>query len=132
MISYDKSFDPPAIVVAATLSGIVHERPKVNVQAIIDTGADITAIPDYLEERLRLYPFSRIRMEDARGLQEPVNTYEVQVSVADHKAVAMEVILVPFPFMVVGRDWLHDYYLLLNGPEQQFLLDDSPILTEKR
>jgi predicted aspartyl protease len=76
MISYDKSFDPPAIVVPATLSSVIHERPRVNVQAIIDTGADITAIPEYLEERLQLYPFSHIRMEDARGLEEPVYTYE--------------------------------------------------------
>lgn len=39
----------------------------------------------------------------------------------------MEVILVPFPFVVLGRDWLQDYYLLLNGPKGQFRLSESPI-----
>lgn len=132
MIPYDKSFEPSAIVVPVTLTGVVHDRPQVTVQAIIDTGADISAIPNYLEERLRLYPFSRLQMEDARGHQEPVNTYEVKIMVADYRSLTMEVILVPFPFVIVGRDWLQDFYLLLNGPEQRLLLDDSPILTEMK
>lgn len=62
MISYDENFDPPALIVPATLSGVVQERPTVNVQAMIDTGADITAVPAQLEESLSLYPFSRLYM----------------------------------------------------------------------
>lgn len=49
---------------------------------------------------------------------------------ADRDAVTMEVILLPFPFAVLGRDWLRDYYLLLKGPEQRFLLSENPIVTE--
>jgi hypothetical protein len=29
---------------------------------------------------------------------------------------------------VLGRDWLENHYLLLNGPEQRFLLSEKPIL----
>jgi predicted aspartyl protease len=95
MIAYDASFSPPAVVVTATLSGVADERPSASVQAIVDTGADITAIPAHLQDRLRLYPFSRLQMEDARGHQEPVYTYEARIAVADRDAVTMEVILVP-------------------------------------
>ncbi|MDT8307652.1 MAG: retropepsin-like aspartic protease [Anaerolineae bacterium] len=109
---------------------MADERPSARVQAIVDTGADVTAIPAHLQESLRLYPFSRLQMEDARGHQEPVYTYEARITVADHDAVIMEVILLPFPFAVLGRDWLVDYYLLLNGPEQRFLVSGRPIVTE--
>ena len=132
MIAYDDSFDPPAIVVPAVLSGVVHAQPVVNVQAVIDTGADITAIPEHLAESLRLFSFSRIQMEDARGNKAPVFTYEAKVGVLDRGSVILEVILAPFPFAVLGRDWLSEYYLLLNGPDQQFLLSESPLVTENR
>lgn len=106
MISYDEGFDPPAMVVSVTLSGVVDEGSDIDVQAIIDTGADITAIPRDLEGRLGLYPFSKLQMEDARGFKEAVYTYEARVAVEDSEPVTMEVILVPFPFAVLGRDWL--------------------------
>jgi hypothetical protein len=32
------------------------------------------------------------------------------------------VVLTPFPFVILGRDWLQNYYMFLNGPEQEFAL----------
>jgi hypothetical protein len=43
----------------------------------------------------------------------------------------MEVILTKLPLAVLGRDWLQEYYLLLNGPEQNFLLSQTPIVEER-
>jgi len=43
MIPYDSSHDPPAIVLSINVAGGVHRRPIVNVPALIDTGADVTA-----------------------------------------------------------------------------------------
>jgi predicted aspartyl protease len=68
MIPYDKGFSPPAIVLPVTLTGVVQTRPSANVQGLIDTGADVTAVPVSLKEQLGLYPFSRLQMEDARGV----------------------------------------------------------------
>jgi hypothetical protein len=61
MIAYDKSFTPPAPALPAMLTGVVHMRPRVNVQAIIDTAADITAVPADLKTRLKLYRFSQLQ-----------------------------------------------------------------------
>lgn len=124
---YDKGFKPPAIVLSATLAGAVHTRPRVRAQALLDTGADITAIPANLEHKLKLYHFSDIELEDARGFKEPVQTYEVRLTIADHSPLVMEVVLTHLPFVLLGRDWLQHYYLLLNGPEQQFRLSDKPL-----
>jgi hypothetical protein len=40
----------------------------------------------------------------------------------------MQVMVTGLPFVILGRDWLEDYYLLLNGPEQTILLSDTPVL----
>jgi predicted aspartyl protease len=128
MIPYDRGFEPPALILSVTLAGVVRPRPKVSVQALIDTGADITAIPATLKDKLKLYSFSQLQLEDARGVKEPVDTFEAHLSVAGLTPIIVEVVLAPFPFVILGRDWLKNHYLLLNGPEQQFLLSEKPIL----
>ncbi len=40
----------------------------------------------------------------------------------------LEVLLLPFPFVVLGRDWLQAYYLLLNGPEGTFVASATPLM----
>ncbi len=79
MIPYDNSFSPPAIVLPVTVTGVIQTHPDITAQGLIDTGADITAIPASLQEKLDLYPFSRLQMEDARGVKEVVYTYEVML-----------------------------------------------------
>jgi hypothetical protein len=130
MIAYDKGFEPPALILPVALAGVVRPRPKVTVQALIDTGADVTAVPATLKDRLKLYCFSQLQLEDARGVKESEYTYEVSLFVAELAPIIMEVLLAPFPFVILGRDWLQNHYLLLNGPEQQFLLSEKPILVE--
>jgi predicted aspartyl protease len=94
-----------------TVSGIVHQRPQIEVSALIDTGADVTAVPEALVDKLKLYPFGRLTMEDAKATKTPVFTYEAILTLAAMRTRKMEVILTPFPFVILGRDWLKDYYL---------------------
>ena len=35
--AYSSEFDPPAILLTATLSGVVHSRPRLTLPALIDT-----------------------------------------------------------------------------------------------
>ncbi len=44
--AYDTQFDPPAPVLTVLLTGVVRRRPQIRLPALIDTGADITAVPD--------------------------------------------------------------------------------------
>ncbi|MBK9054682.1 MAG: hypothetical protein IPL78_28380 [Chloroflexi bacterium] len=39
----------------------------------------------------------------------------------------LEVVLTPYPFVILGRDWLQGYYVLLDGPGQQFQLSREPL-----
>ncbi len=127
MLPYDTNFVPPAIVLTVNVNGVVQNRPRIEISALIDTGADITAIPQEFVERLKLYPFGRLHLEDAHAVKTLVNTYEARLSLPGDTAKAMEVILTPFPFAILGRDWLQDYYLLLDGPGQQFQLNTTPL-----
>jgi predicted aspartyl protease len=132
MIAYDnKLFDPPALILPVTVTGVVNSRPRARLQAIIDTGADVTAIPANLEHKLYLYAVDRLQIEDVRGIATQVNTYDVRLAIAGQTAKEIEVILTSLELVVLGRDWLQDYYLLLNGPEQNFLLSSAPIIETK-
>ena len=127
MIPYDLSYDPPAIVLSISVAGVVHPRPRIDVPALIDTGADVTAVPEPFMERLKLYPVGRIIIEDANGVMTPEFTYDAFLSLSEEQAKKMEVVLTPYPFVILGRDWLRDYYVLLDGPGQRFVLSGEPI-----
>jgi hypothetical protein len=122
MKAYNNSFDPPALTIFVRLAGVVRDRPRVEVEAIIDTGADISAVPEYLRERLKLYRFRKLLLEDARANKDTAYTYEVRVALVGESPIPMEMVLTPFPFVILGRDWLQNYYMFLNGPEQEFAL----------
>lgn len=127
MIAYDRTFDPPAIVLAVTVTGAVRRRPRIDSPAFIDTGADITAVPETLVDKLRLYPIGRLNLEDANAVKTPVYTYDVFLNLPGESAQKLEVVLTPYPFVILGRDWLQGYYLLLDGPGQQFQLSREPL-----
>lgn len=127
-IPYDDNFDPPALVLPAVLSSVVRSRPQVQFPALIDTGAEITAVPTPAIQRLDLYAVGRIDVEDVHARIETVNIYIVRITVGDTLAREIEVVPTEHPFIILGRDWLADFHLYLNGPEEVFLISDSPVL----
>jgi predicted aspartyl protease len=129
-LPYDASYDPPALIVPAVLSGVVRNRPKVQLPALIDTGAELTAVPNSAVNRLRLYAVDRIEVEDIHARVETVDIYTVRITVTDMPVREMEVVPTNQPFVILGRDWLEDYYLLLNGPDHSFLLSNTPLVTQ--
>lgn len=124
---YDASFDPAAPVLSVTLTGVVHRRPRLSFPALIDTGSDVTAIPQTAVQRLKLYAVGRIPMEDLQAQVTQLDLFVVQVTFAEYPPQEMEVIPTELPLVVLGRDWLQSYYLLLNGPEQTLEISSAPL-----
>lgn len=129
-IPYDSNHDPAALILSVVLSGVVRRRPQVHLSALIDTGADVTAVPDTAVKRLRLYSVGRMKVEDVHARVETVDIYTASLSIADLPGREMEVVPTEQPFVILGRDWLEYYYLHLNGPEQTFLLSATPLIEE--
>lgn len=129
-IPYDSNYDPAALILPAALSGVVRRRPQVRLTALIDTGADLTAIPDTAVKRLRLYSVGQMEVEDVHARVKTVDIYTARLSIADLPVREMEVVPTEQPFVILGRDWLENFYLLLNGPEKTFLLSATPLIEE--
>jgi len=77
MRAYNSQYDPPAPMLEVTVGSIVSSRRWATVLALLDTGSDITAIPQKLADTLQLYPLSRLRLEDLQSETTLVLTYGV-------------------------------------------------------
>lgn len=126
MTPYSTEFDPPAAVVQIQVAGVVHTRPRVTISAILDTGADLTAVPETLAERLDLYPTGRMAIEDVNGQTTIAHTYMVRLGIANKTISEHKVLLTGLDFGIIGRDLLNTFYLLFNGPEGTFEMAETP------
>lgn len=77
---------------------------------------------------LRLYAVARLEVEGIHADITTVNIYPVRLSVAGERFREIEVVPTGQPFIILGRDWLESYYLLLNGPERTFVLSRTPLI----
>jgi len=120
MRAYNSQYDPPAPMLEVTVGSIVSSHRWTTVLALLDTGSDITAIPQKLADTLQLYPLSRLRLEDLQSETTLVLTYGVQLTINDLIVSRLEVILTGLDCVVLGRDVLNRCYVHLDGPDLAF------------
>jgi predicted aspartyl protease len=126
---YDRDYDPPAAVIEVGLAAAgSRRRRQMTARALLDTGSEITAIPRRYAESLRLYPISRLTIEDLALKRTTVLSYAVQLSVGGQAIPRLEVVLTALDYVVLGRDVLNRFYLALNGPELTFEVRSEPTL----
>lgn len=126
---YSTAYWPPAPVIQLRVSAPFEAAPGPMTTALIDTGADFTLIP--LDMLLKVGA-PEIRQALARGLwgePRPVTLYQVDLHIADHKLVGIEVIGLDTDEseIILGRDVANRLILLLDGPQLRLdLLDRRP------
>lgn len=126
MWSYDQSIEPPA----PFLDVLVHhprspERSR-RVPAKLDTGADLSAIPQTVADELELLAARTILAETYDGWYSgKCRTYFITLEAAQARF-RLEVILIPEKYALLGRDVLNHFYAYLNGPDLTFDLRLSP------
>ena len=114
--SYDTSLLPPAPFLPVRLASLAEHSESVTVQAKLDTGADLTAIPDALIERLHLMPASEIEVEGYDNRRATLRAYDVNLQIDQLSVVGLLVIGFAEDYVLLGRDVFNRLRVLLDGP----------------
>jgi predicted aspartyl protease len=117
---YSRKFEPPAPVIKITLISPANENSIFSHQALIDTGADITTIPQAVIDGLDLMPARDII---AIGYDNTVSirlTYYVNVRIEDFEFFPLEILSSPGKDFLIGRDILNQWTIVLDGKGQIF------------
>ena len=118
MIPYNVTFDPPAPFVTIQVSPINQSEHTLTVECLIDTGADLSLIPQSLAVELNLAPEDAILVEGFDGERQELQLFAVDIVVEDIHLNGLEVAAYPTSHAILGRDTLNRFQLLLDGPAQ--------------
>lgn len=123
--TYNSSFYPPAptidILVALPLqAGIVNNMPC---KALLDTGSDITVIPQNLIDILNPEPFGEVTAEFADGSRRQEVVYAIIVAIDGVGTKLVGAIgSIGKPHALLGRDIINDFVLHLEHRSSFFEL----------
>ncbi len=95
MWSYNQEVQPPAPFLDLVVHHPEETAQAIRIQAKIDTGADISAIPAVLITQLGLPTTSKIVIEGYDGIPAAVFTYGVVIEVEQARFRSQEVIAIP-------------------------------------
>lgn len=123
-MKFDYSHDifPPGLIISVYISSLGTKNKKQS-KAKIDTGADISAIPDELRQELRLPPRGAVWIRGTLD-KEPkaFPTFFVTLSINQLFSFELQVISLPRKYSLIGRDALNQIILHANGPSEVFEL----------
>ena len=121
---YDaENFEPPALVIEVE---ILHPNPQdkrtIRKKALVDTGADISAIPAELRDEWNLNKTGEVTVAGFGSEPSQRPTYDVRIMINGifNKIIAV----VTNQEFLLGRDILNALKLCANGKSQLFTLKD--------
>jgi hypothetical protein len=114
---YNQQIEPPAPFVHVTLMRPVGKETITDLPAQLDTAADRTVIPLDLMAELGVVPLDEIPVLGFGGIISNVPTCLVRLSLRDEDPVVLKVFASRGePHILLGRDILNRYRVLLDGP----------------
>lgn len=124
MPAYDLSFNPPAPVAEVTIAHPVTAKKSAVLRGKLDSGADVTVIPERLVGQLGISPKGRIwtRGYDGTYSQRPV--YYIRLTVEGFDLAAMRCIAADRSDVLLGRNVLNRFIITLDGKNLTFELKD--------
>lgn len=115
---------PPGPVVNIVVRPMRRFSPLKTLPAELDTGADITVIPESLAVELQLKPKEPVLMlgYDENRVKRP--TYRVDLEINEYVLHAIRVVAAPRDTILLGRDVLNHFVITLDGKAQTFEMVD--------
>ncbi|MBI2305125.1 MAG: retroviral-like aspartic protease family protein [Chloroflexi bacterium] len=113
--AYNASFDPPAPVLPVKIGVPLSSSPPVTVNAFVDSGADITAIPSALTRQLQMRraDTALLRGFEGKVRESPVFSVTLATGEGEHKFI--RAVLWQETYALLGRDLLNQLEITLDG-----------------
>ena len=130
---HDRGYFPP-IPVLSVKFGRSGERPWLGpFEAIVDTGADTTILPDSVVEQLKITPINPGQLVTQWGDVHPVNIYLLDIEVEEQRIPGTIVAGdAASKDIVLGRSLLNHLSLFIDGPLLQTEVLSARSLTQLR
>jgi len=116
--------DPPGPVVSVKITPPNRSTPIRIRLAEIDTGADISVIPEFLVNELNLAEKRPIFMLGYDGSPARRATFQVDLKILGYTLRAVRVVAAPRDTILLGRDVLKHFIITLDGKAQTFEMVD--------
>jgi predicted aspartyl protease len=122
---YSKNFDPPAPVIELSISTPLPYGSTSSI-ALVDSGADITVIPEQIISRLKLRRVdSMLASGFGKGVSEAI-VYSAALSIEGiSEPLVYRVLSWSKDYALVGRDLLNKFIAVLNGLSQELSLREG-------
>jgi hypothetical protein len=115
--AYNQQVTPPAPFVHVSVRPPIGETAGVVVPAQIDTAADLSVIPGRVVEELRLVPLDSVSALGFGGHLVTLPTFLVELQIRDLGPVTVKALAShDEPYVLLGRDVLNRFTILLDGP----------------
>jgi len=120
---YSHEYSPPAPSLRIRVLRPLSDR-SLELDAKLDTGADMTVLPQSAIEELRLIPAGRVSVSSFDGRKAWRYTYFINISFDDTEFRMVEVIGDKRRDALLGRDILNKLKIVLDGKNLSFSLLD--------
>jgi predicted aspartyl protease len=121
MTEYNTTHQPPAPILEVTVSNPYNpEVDGIPKEALIDSGAFMTAIPEDFIDKLRIFPAGEVSTRGYKEGEQTHRTYFVDVSFNGFSFPNTEVMAVKRKNVLIGRDILNQLKLILDGKNLNF------------
>lgn len=114
---YNRDYYPAAPTILIGLSPSGGTEARIEITALVDTGADATMIPEDVLISAGARYVQQHRMRGVVGESVSVDLYLTAVHIASHTIHGIRAIAIPpHSEAIVGRDVLNQLEITLNGP----------------
>jgi hypothetical protein len=120
--AYDRSFHPPAPVAEVAIAHPVTGTVIESLRGKLDSGADVTVIPERLVSQLSLSPRGLLWVRSYDGTYSQRPAYYVQFVIEGHELSAIRCLAADRDQVLVGRNVLNRFVITLDGRRLRFTL----------